>query len=81
MVVLSLIGEDARVETYMVKIFGDEMSFRIADRCLQIHGGIGLTTELPIERFWRDQRSFIITEGPSEVLRTALARQILRQFG
>ena len=74
-------GEDARVETYMVKIFGDEMSFRTADRCLQIHGGIGLTTELPIERFWRDQRSFIITEGPSEVLRTALARQILRQFG
>jgi len=71
-------GDDARAETYMVKIFGDEMSFRVADRCLQIHGGMGLTTDLPIERFWRDQRSFIITEGPSEVLRTALARQIMK---
>ena len=73
-------GEDARSEAYMVKIFGDEMGFRAADRCLQIFGGMGLTTELPVERFWRDQRSFIITEGPSEVLRNALAAQIFRQF-
>lgn len=73
-------SEDARAETYMVKIFGDEMSFRIADRCLQIHGGVGLTTDVPIERFWRDQRSFIITEGPSEVLRSALARHIFNQL-
>jgi acyl-CoA dehydrogenase len=71
-------GEDARTETFMVKVYGDEMGFRVADRCLQLHGGIGLTTELPIEKFWRDQRSFMITEGPTEVLRTALARQILR---
>ena len=71
-------GEDARSETFMVKVYGDEMGFRVADRCLQLHGGIGLTTELPIEKFWRDQRSFMITEGPTEVLRTALARQILR---
>ena len=61
-------GEDARVETFMVKVYGDEMGFRVADRCLQLHGGIGLTTELPIEKFWRDQRSFMITEGPTEVL-------------
>ncbi|HVZ52122.1 MAG TPA: acyl-CoA dehydrogenase, partial [Pseudolabrys sp.] len=71
-------GEDARAETFMVKIFGDEMGFRVADRCMQLHGGIGLTTELPIEKFWRDQRSFMITEGPSEVLRTALAKLLLR---
>ena len=71
-------GEDARAETFMVKVYGDEMGFRVADRCLQLHGGIGLTTELPIEKFWRDQRSFMITEGPTEVLRTALARQVLR---
>jgi acyl-CoA dehydrogenase len=71
-------GEDARAETFMVKIYGDEMGFRVADRCLQLHGGIGLTTELPIEKFWRDQRSFMITEGPTEVLRTALAKLLLR---
>jgi acyl-CoA dehydrogenase len=71
-------GEDARAETFMVKIHGDEMGFRVADRCLQLHGGIGLTTELPLEKLWRDQRSFMITEGPTEVLRTALAKLILR---
>lgn len=71
-------GEDARQESYMVKIYGDEMGFRVADRCLQLHGGIGLTTDLPIEKFWRDQRGFVITEGPPEILRTVLAEQILR---
>jgi acyl-CoA dehydrogenase len=71
-------GMDARAETFMVKTFGDEMGFRVADRCMQLHGGIGLTTELPIEKFWRDQRSFMITEGPTEVLRTALAKLLLK---
>lgn len=71
-------GADARAETFMVKVYGDEMGFRVADRCLQLHGGIGLTTELPLEKLWRDQRSFMITEGPTEVLRTALAKLILR---
>jgi len=74
-------GEDVRKQSYMCKYFGDEMGFRAADRCMQIHGGMGLTTDLPIERFFRDQRSFIITEGPTEILKMALARQILREYG
>jgi acyl-CoA dehydrogenase len=60
---------------------------RVADRCLQLHGSIGLTIELPLEKFWQElplekfwheQRSFMIREGPTEVLRTALAKLILR---
>jgi acyl-CoA dehydrogenase len=70
-------GEDCREEAFMVKIFGDEHSFWAADRCMQIHGGMGLSKELPIERFFRDQRSMMITEGAIEVLRMALARMIL----
>ena len=54
-----------------------ERSFWAADRCMQIHGGMGLSKELPIERFFRDQRSMMITEGAIEVLRMALARMIL----
>lgn len=73
-------GEDVRAEAYMVKTFGDERSFRAADRCMQIHGGMGLSKELPIERFFRDQRSMMITEGPNEVLRSALARLILQSY-
>jgi acyl-CoA dehydrogenase len=74
-------GEDIRAEAYMAKTFGDERSFVAADRCMQIHGGMGLAKELPIERFWRDQRSMMITEGPNEVLKMALARHVLREFG
>ena len=74
-------GGDLRYESYMCKYFGDTKSFEAADRCMQIHGGLGLTTDLPIEKMWRDQRSFIITEGPTEILKMALARQVLRQYG
>jgi len=70
-------GEDCREEAFMVKIFGDERSFWAADRCMQVHGGMGLSKELPVERFFRDQRSMMITEGAIEVLRMALARMIL----
>lgn len=73
-------GLDARVETYMVKTSAVEMGFRVIDTCMQLHGGMGLTLETPIERFWRDIRSYRITEGPTEVLRTTLARHIFKEF-
>jgi acyl-CoA dehydrogenase len=73
-------GEDIRVEAYMAKVFGDHRSFVAADNCLQIHGGMGLSRELPIEKFWRNQRSMMITEGPNEVLKTAIARHVLREY-
>jgi acyl-CoA dehydrogenase len=73
-------GEDVRAEAYMCKFFGDERSYVAADRCMQIHGGMGLSKELPIERFFRDQRSMMITEGPNEVLRMALARIVLGTY-
>ncbi|HXQ53380.1 MAG TPA: acyl-CoA dehydrogenase family protein [Stellaceae bacterium] len=74
-------GEDIRAEAYMAKIFGDTQSYLAADRCMEIHGGIGLTTDLPIEKFWRNQRSFMITEGPIEILKMTLARHVLRSYG
>jgi acyl-CoA dehydrogenase len=73
-------GLDARMETFMVKTFGVEACWRIVDTCMQLHGGMGLTGDTPIERFWRDLRSYRITEGPTEVLRTTLARQILKHY-
>jgi len=74
-------GGDIRYDSYIVKYFGDTKSFEAADKCMQIHGGLGLTTDLPIEHMWRDQRSFIITEGPTEILKMALSRHVLRQYG
>jgi len=74
-------GEDAREDAYVCKYFADEMAFRAADQCMQIHGGIGLTTDLPIEKFWRQQRSFRITEGATEVMKMVIARHVLKMYG
>jgi acyl-CoA dehydrogenase len=74
-------GADVRYDSYICKYVGDEAAFAATDRCLEIHGGIGLTTDYPIETMWRDQRSFVITEGPTEVLKMALARHVLATYG
>src|SRR5882757_3315015 len=74
-------GEDDRNQAYLVKLYCTEMAWQAADMCLQVHGGIGLTTDLPVERFWRDQRSHMITEGTPEIMRMALARHVLDTFG
>ena len=74
-------GQDIRTEAYMAKIFGDTQSFQAADRCMEIHGGLGLAKELPIEEMWRNQRSMMITEGPIEILKMTLARHVLRTYG
>jgi acyl-CoA dehydrogenase len=72
--------QEARVEAYHCKYYADEMAFAAIDRCMQIHGGIALTTDLPIERMWRQQRSYRITEGASEVMRTVIARHVMKAY-
>jgi acyl-CoA dehydrogenase len=67
-----------RHEAFMTKVFCTELGFRAADRCLQIHGGMGLTTELPIQKMWKDSRSFMITEGAVEIMRAAIAREVFK---
>jgi acyl-CoA dehydrogenase len=73
-------GEDARQEAYVCKYFCDEMAFKAADMCMQIHGGIALTTDLPIEKMWRQRRSFRITEGATEVMKMVIARHVLKTY-
>ncbi|MGQ3489051.1 acyl-CoA dehydrogenase family protein [Roseovarius pacificus] len=73
-------GEDVRHDAYIVKMQGDRMAFEAMDRCMQIYGGSGLTKDLPIEKFWRDQRSMMITEGPEEILRGSLAKKVLQDY-
>jgi acyl-CoA dehydrogenase len=74
-------GEGDRNEAFLVKLYCTEMAWQAADMCLQVHGGIGLTKDLPVERLWRDQRSHMITEGTPEIMRMALARHVLDTFG
>jgi len=73
-------GEEAREDAYVAKYYADEMAFKAADQCMQIHGGIALTTDLPIEKMWRQQRSYRITEGASEVMKMVIARHVLKTY-
>jgi acyl-CoA dehydrogenase len=65
----------------MAKVFASEALGRITDTALQIHGGMGLMEELPIERFWRDARVERIWDGTSEIQRHIISRSLLRPLG
>jgi acyl-CoA dehydrogenase len=65
----------------MAKLFASEALGRITDAAVQIHGGMGLMSELPIERFWRDARVERIWDGTSEIQRHIISRSLLRPLG
>lgn len=71
-------GVDARERISMVKVYAAEMLGRVADRAVQIFGGMGFSKDLPIERFYRDARVFRIFDGTSEIHRTVIARSMLK---
>ncbi|OFW33560.1 MAG: hypothetical protein A3J28_14505 [Acidobacteria bacterium RIFCSPLOWO2_12_FULL_60_22] len=73
-------GRDVRHETAMVKLACSEMVGQVVDRAIQIHGAMGLTTELPFERWYRDVRSRRITEGASEIQRLQIARHLIQKY-
>ena len=73
-------GALQRHETFMTKIYCTELGFEAADRCMQFHGGLGTATEMPIERMWRQSRSFMITGGPVEIMRASLAREVFALY-
>ena len=65
----------------MAKVKATEMLAMVADEALQIHGGMGLMTDLPLERIWRDARIERIWGGTSEVQRHIISRALLRPLG
>ena len=71
-------GDEYRQEVSMAKVFISEALERVVDRALQIHGSLGYSTDLPLERFYRDARAARIYDGPSEVHRIVIARNLLK---
>ncbi|BCQ28640.1 acyl-CoA dehydrogenase (plasmid) [Caballeronia sp. NK8] len=71
----------AHVAACRAKLYASEMGCRVTDRVLQIFGGMGYMTELPIERFYRDARAFRIGEGTSEMQRIQIARAAFASGG
>lgn len=70
-------NQSFKVEASICKVVATETAGRVVDRCLQILGGMGLAKEMPLERWYREMRIKRIGEGPSEVHRMVLARQLL----
>jgi len=75
------LGKKVSRESAMVKLFCSESLDKIVDYAVQIHGGMGYTSELPIERFYRDSRINRIFEGTSEVQKGIIARDVIKKKG
>jgi acyl-CoA dehydrogenase len=70
-------GEPFRTEAAMAKLIASEAGGRVVDRSMQIFGGMGMTKDLPLERWYREMRIRRVGEGPSEVQRMVIAREIV----
>ncbi len=70
-------GEPFRADAAMAKLVASEAGGRVVDRAMQIHGGYGVTKDLPLERWYREMRIRRIGEGPSEVQRLIIAREVI----
>ena len=71
-------GKRADLETGMAKLYASEICIKAALECMRIHGGYGYSTDLEIERFYRDAPLMAIGEGTNDILRTVIARQLTR---
>ena len=72
-------GLNVSTEASCAKMFATEMCGRVADRCVQIHGGAGYVSEYAIERFYRDVRLFRIYEGTTQIQQIVIARNMIRE--
>jgi acyl-CoA dehydrogenase len=73
-------GQEFRQAASIAKLYGGWKANEIVDRVLQIHGGMGYTKELPIERWYRELRLLRIYEGTDEIQRRTIARNLLKGY-
>jgi len=73
-------GWDPRHASSMAKLYGANMVNNVVDRVMQVHGGMGYTRELPIERWYRQVRLMRIYEGTDEMQRLIISRDLLRGY-
>jgi acyl-CoA dehydrogenase len=74
-------ASSARQEIALIKFFGAGVLHDVVDRALQAHGALGYSTDLPLEAMYRFARAARLYDGPDEVHRQSVARQILRGYG
>jgi acyl-CoA dehydrogenase len=70
----------ARVEIAMIKYYGAGVLYNVIDRAIQVHGSLGFSTDLPLEHMYRAARAARIYDGPDEVHKVTVARQVLKRY-
>jgi acyl-CoA dehydrogenase len=70
-------GDEARVEISLIKFWGARMLHNVIDRAIQVHGALGVTADTPLDRMYREARYARLYDGPDEVHRMVVARQLL----
>lgn len=73
-------GDEARKEISIIKFFGAKVLHDVIDRAIQVHGALGLCADTPLEGFYREARAARIYDGPDEVHRMVVARQVIKAF-
>ncbi|MFD2922368.1 acyl-CoA dehydrogenase family protein [Halobacillus naozhouensis] len=73
-------GKKVIKEAAMLKLYGSEVYNRVADKAVQVHGGIGYISDFPIERFFRDARITRIYEGTSEIQKNIISGQLKKEY-
>jgi len=74
-------GRMSDADAAMAKLYASEMLGRVTDQAVQIFGGMGVMSDFPVERFWRDARIERIWDGTSEIQRHIISRSMLRERG
>jgi hypothetical protein len=74
-------GMKTTLESSMAKLYASEIAVRVANECVQIHGGYGYIKDYPAEKFYRDVKLCTIGEGTSEIQRLVIARELLQSTG
>ena len=64
----------------MIKYFGARVLYNVIDRAIQVHGSLGYSTDLPLESMYRHARAARLYDGPDEVHRVTVARQLLKRY-
>jgi len=73
-------GQQGTAESSTAKVAVSEALYRVADRCVQILGGMGVTGDTPVQQIFRDIRAFRIYDGPSEVHRWSIAKRLKKAW-
>ena len=73
-------GQRTDLDAGMAKLYATEVAQEVVLEAMRIHGGVGYSNELPIERYYRDAPVMVIAEGTSDIQKLVIARNLLREY-